>query len=231
MGYWIITAWIMGFVGSAHCVGMCGPLALSLPIQHETPGGKLFQTLLYNLGRALTYAALGALVGVTHEWLVPTSLQNALSFIMGATLLLLSVYYLFVNRQTIQVRAFHPLYRWVNNTLGILFRSTRSYAALFIGLLNGLLPCGLVYLALATAFASGKMLDSTLFMFFFGMGTLPAMWSMSFLAHWFSPSRRALLRRVVPWVYALSGVWLILRGLGDHNPLQDYLPHQFCSKY
>lgn len=231
MGYWVFTAWIMGFVGSAHCVGMCGPLALALPIQHETPGGKLFQTLMYNLGRAFTYAALGALVGITHEYLVPTSLQNALSFIMGGTLLLLSLYFLFVNRQTIQVGTQHALYRWVSQALGKLFYSTQTLAPLLIGMLNGLLPCGLVYLALASAFASGKLLDSTLFMFFFGMGTLPAMWSMSFLAHWFTPARRNLLRRIVPWVYALSGVLLILRGLGDHNPLQDFLPHQYCSKY
>lgn len=231
MGYWVMTAWIMGFVGSAHCVGMCGPLALALPIQHETPGGKLFQTLLYNLGRALTYAALGTLVGITHQWLIPESFQNALAFIMGATLLLLSVYYLFFNRQTIQVGAQNPLNRWVSKQLGKLYHTTHASASLLIGMLNGLLPCGLVYLALASAFASGKVLDSALFMFFFGMGTLPAMWSMSFLAHWFSPARRSALRRIVPWVYALSGILLILRGLGDHNPLQDYLPHQYCSKY
>jgi sulfite exporter TauE/SafE len=67
-------------------------------------------------------------------------------------------------------------------------------------------------------------------MFFFGMGTLPAMWSITFLAHWFSPARRSTLRRIVPWVYALTGLLLVMRGLGHHNPLQHYMPHQYCSK-
>jgi sulfite exporter TauE/SafE len=88
----------------------------------------------------------------------------------------------------------------------------------------------LVYLALATAFSSARVVDSTLFMFFFGLGTLPAMWSITFLAHWFSPTNRSTLRRLVPWVYALTGLLLVMRGLGHHNPLQHYMPHQYCIK-
>jgi sulfite exporter TauE/SafE len=230
MNYWIFSALIMGFLGSAHCVGMCGPLALSLPIHHEKPINKLFQTLLYNLGRATTYAVFGSLVGIAHQWLIPEFVQNTLSLLMGATLLALGLYYFLAKRQTINVQAFSRWNQRISHLLGRLYQQNGTGTSFAIGALNGLLPCGLVYLALATAFSSARVVDSTLFMFFFGLGTLPAMWSITFLAHWFSPTNRSTLRRLVPWVYALTGLLLVMRGLGHHNPLQHYMPHQYCSK-
>lgn len=227
---WVVSAWVMGFIGSTHCIGMCGPLALSLPMQADTLIGKLFQSLTYNIGRISTYALLGSLIGLTREMIVPFVFQNQLSMLMGALMILLSAYFLFAGKISIEAGTQHPFYRAITRTLGQLYQRPSLRNLYFIGVLNGLLPCGLVYLALATAFASVSVLKSALFMAFFGLGTLPAMWSILFFSNYITPAFRTRLRRFVPYIYAVTGMLLILRGLGEHNPLHGLMPGLSCSK-
>jgi sulfite exporter TauE/SafE len=229
MLYWIASAWIMGFIGSTHCIGMCGPLALSLPIQSQTIVGRMFNALVYNLGRITTYALYGSLLGITHQLLVPFVFQNQLSLIMGGVMILLSVYYLFFNNRLVSLGGTNRFYQAVSSRLGKLYQHSSTRNMYLIGLLNGLLPCGLVYLALATAFASASFTKSVLFMTFFGFGTLPAMWGILFFANYITPVIRQSLRKFVPFIYAITGILLILRGMGDHNPLQQFMPSIYCS--
>ena len=230
MAYWILTAWVMGFVGSTHCIGMCGPLALALPVKSETVLGRLFNSLVYNLGRVTTYAFYGSLIGITHELLVPFIFQNQISMIMGVLMMLLSIYYLFFTKLNITLGSQNKFYQYISRWLGRLYQNSSTLNLYLIGLLNGLLPCGLVYLALATAFASGTFIKSVTFMTFFGLGTLPAMWGIVYIANLITPAVRSHMRRFVPYLYAIAGLVLILRGMGEHNPLHTFMPDIYCSK-
>jgi len=209
---------------------MCGPLALSLPMQSTRLVGKIFQSLVYNLGRVTTYALLGSLLGLTRELMVPFVFQNQLSLVMGGLMILLSLYFLFAGKISIDAGTQSKFYQWVTAQLGLLYKKSSLRNLYLIGLLNGLLPCGLVYLALATAFASASVLKSSLFMAFFGLGTLPAMWSILFFSNYITPVLRSSLRRFVPYIYAITGILLVLRGLGEHNPLHGFMPEMYCSK-
>ncbi|MBL7765998.1 MAG: sulfite exporter TauE/SafE family protein [Chitinophagaceae bacterium] len=232
MIYWILSAWVMGFIGSAHCVGMCGPLAMTLPHTASDSVGRMFTALIYNLGRVLTYAVFGSLIGLTHQWLVPMAFQSQVSVVMGIVLVLLSLYYLFLQRRLIISGGQNSVYRWISRTIGRLYSKPSNASVFLVGILNGLLPCGLVYMALATAFASASIYKSVTFMAFFGLGTLPAMWSVVFFSQYFTPRLRMVFRKIIPLLYVIAGAMLIFRGLGDHTPLGRLMHGQsiYCSK-
>lgn len=220
MTWLLLSAWVMGFVGSTHCIGMCGPLAMSLPIVGNSTFDRLFSALVYNLGRITTYAFYGSLIGITQTLFVPFVFQHELSIIMGILLILLSLYFIFFQK-TVRVFNNNKFYQWVTKTLGVLYQKSSLQNIFLIGTLNGLLPCGLVYLALASAFATGTAFKSILFMSFFGLGTLPAMWSMVFFANYFSPMIRSYLRKVYPFIFAITGIMLIVRGMTNAHDLHD----------
>src|SRR4051812_29479834 len=171
----LFAALTLGFLGSFHCVAMCGPIALALPLDRSSMFSKSIGALLYNAGRLITYIILGSIFGLLGQSIVIAGYQQALSITLGVLILLglllpasttnkinfMSVPALFIGRLKQKLRA--------------LF-STNSYSSLFlIGTLNGLLPCGLVYLGIAGAIASGNALQGGMFMLAFGLGTLPAM--------------------------------------------------------
>jgi len=145
-------------------------------------------------------------------------------------MLILSIYYLFFNNRFVGIGSNNTFYQAVSKRLGMLYQNSSTGNMYLIGVLNGLLPCGLVYLALATAFASASLAKSVLFMTFFGFGTLPAMWGILFFANYITPVIRQSLRKFVPFVYAITGILLILRGMGDHNPLHQLMPNIYCTK-
>ncbi|HQW45469.1 MAG: sulfite exporter TauE/SafE family protein [Bacteroidetes bacterium] len=220
MWWLILSAWVMGFVGSTHCIGMCGPLAMSLPMRSQQVPDRMFSALVYNLGRITTYAFYGSLIGLTQSLVLPFLFQHELSVIIGILLVLMSIYFL-VFKKTITAFSNNRFYQLVTITLGKLYQKNSIQNLYFIGVLNGLLPCGLVYLALASAFATGTMYKSILFMSFFGLGTLPAMWSMVFFAQYFSPLIRTYLRKIYPFIFAITGIMLIMRGLSDAHDIHE----------
>jgi hypothetical protein len=220
MWWLILSAWVMGFVGSTHCIGMCGPLAMSLPMRSQQVPDRMFSALVYNLGRITTYAFYGSLIGLTQSLVLPFLFQHELSVIIGILLVLMSIYFL-VFKKTITAFSNNRFYQLVTTTLGKLYQKNSIQNLYFIGVLNGLLPCGLVYLALASAFATGSMYKSILFMSFFGLGTLPAMWSMVFFAQYFSPLIRTYLRKIYPFIFAITGIMLIMRGLSDAHDIHE----------
>ena len=231
MMYWIISAWLMGFIGSAHCIGMCGPLALAVPSKSDTLMSKVWSGLLYNLGRVSTYCLFGATIGISQKFLIPLVLQSHISIIMGVILILISLsYFLFKNKRIVFSRQ-NIFYQKVSNVLGVLYKNPSSLSVVGIGFLNGLLPCGLVYAALATAFASMSFYKSILFMAFFGFGTLPIMWGVVFFANYFTPAIRLKMKILSPVVYAIAGTLLIIRGCGEHDLLHQIMGSTiYCSK-
>lgn len=231
MMYWILSAWIMGLVGSTHCIGMCGPLALAVPSKSDTMLSKVWSGLLYNLGRVSTYVLFGATIGISQKFLIPFVLQSQVSIFMGVVLILISLsYFLFKNKRII-FSTQNKFYQKVSSALGKLYQNPSNKNVYGIGLLNGVLPCGLVYAALATAFASMSFYKSILFMAFFGFGTLPVMWSVVFFANYITPSIRSKMKMMFPVVYLIAGILLILRGSGEHDLLHQIMGNSiYCSK-
>lgn len=209
----IVAAFTMGLLGSFHCVGMCGPLALSLPLSTNTEWSKFSGAFLYNTGRMLTYSVFGLVFGLIGKSASLFGYQQWLSILLGV--LIISFVILpkrisaFNNKNFITV-----FFDKIRSGLGELF-SRKNYSSLFfIGILNGLLPCGLVYMAAAAAVATGDIADSILFMAFFGLGTLPIMWSLAFFGNYVSIGIRQKIRRVYPYMMMMIGCLLILRGMG-----------------
>jgi uncharacterized protein len=209
----ISTAFIMGAVGSLHCIGMCGPLALALPLGHRSDAGRLVCGLVYNFGRITTYAAFGFILGLAGEHLFSAQLQSILSISLGALILL----YLFI---PVKHKASSAIITWANkpflslrSALGRLFQS-RNYSSVYsIGLLNGLLPCGLVYLAITSSLLTGTAIKGSLFMALFGAGTLPAMLATTYFGSYINQQFRLKLRKAIPVFLFIMATLLVLRGL------------------
>lgn len=221
---WIIAGLAFGFLGSVHCVGMCGPLALSLPGADRMRGRFLLERLLYNVGRAVTYALLGGLVGLLGRVVSLAGFQQALSIGIGTLMLLVAVVP-WVSRHVRRLEQVPSrLLRRAVQPMNRLYRSGGPAAMLAIGLLNGLLPCGFVYAALGTAVTAGDAVHSMAFMAAFGLGTGPAMLAVSLLGRLLGTTWRARLRRLVPFGLALVGLLLIVRGLALGGMLSPLLP-------
>jgi len=209
----MLAALMMGALGSFHCVGMCGPLALSLPLSNNSTWAKFSGALLYNAGRIVTYSVFGLLFGFIGKTFALFGFQQWLSVIMGA---LIIVFVVLPKRiPALQNRnAGLWFYEKVRSLLGTLFLQRNQASLFLIGLLNGLLPCGLVYMAAAGAVGAGNVADSVLFMAFFGLGTLPVMWSVAFFGNYVSVGIRQKIRRAYPYMMMLMACLLILRGMG-----------------
>lgn len=204
-----LTALVMGLAGSLHCAGMCGPLALALPGK-----GALRQLLwgriLYNLGRAVTYGLMGLVVGLLGFGLAATPVQQYLSILSGVVILLMLVFSRAI--EGAQGGMLARLSFWVRQRLGKLLGSQPGAVGQFaIGLVNGLLPCGLVYAALAGAGGTGSPWGGALFMVIFGLGTLPMMLAISLVGKRLLAFKGA--RRIIRWATVAVALLLIVRGL------------------
>jgi len=203
------TAFMLGLVGSLHCAGMCGPLALALPQGVNRPLSYFAGRVAYNLGRTLTYCALGLGAGLLGKTLLLAGVQRWLSITLGVALLA----GLFSSRKLALWRPVTALVEWVKVGMGFLLRRRSADALLILGLLNGLLPCGLVYVACAGATATGGLIQGALYMLAFGIGTVPMMLAISLSGKLVPFSLRLKLLRAVPVAVFLVATLLILRGL------------------
>ena len=218
MSAMVAAALVMGAAGSAHCIGMCGPLALAIPMPRSDWSSRLSSTLLLNAGRLSTYAVIGAAFGTFGHGLYLAGLQQGVSVAAGALLLF-------------SVLAAGRLDRWspagrmasiIGRLRGSLARNlhrTTPMALFLTGVLNGLLPCGLVYAAAIGAAAMGTALQGALFMALFGLGTWPAMIALRMSGALIGGRERTWLRRASPVVVTVVGLLLILRGLDLGIPM------------
>lgn len=220
----IIAAISLGLLGSFHCIGMCGPIALALPVHQHSPLKKHVGIFLYNLGRVITYTFLGLVFGLLGQSFFLGGFQQALSIVIGV-LLLLSV--ILTNTKWFSSNNFGFIYSFINSVkmqLGNLFNKKGLHFLFFIGLINGLLPCGLVYLGIAGAIATGHFIHGAQFMFYFGVGTIPIMYAVAFLGQFITLKYRNHIRHAMPIVVSIMAVMLIIRGLNLGIP---YLSPEF----
>lgn len=203
------TAFLLGLIGSLHCAGMCGPLALALPATGNTPPAHVLGRVAYNVGRIVTYCLLGIVFGLAGRTFVVAGLQRWVSIALGVALLL----GLFVSRKLALSRPVTSAVNRLKSRMSVLLRR-RSFAALAVlGLLNGLLPCGLVYVACAGAAATGGTLAGASYMAVFGVGTVPMMLAISLSGKLVPTALRLKLVKTIPICVFLLGTLLILRGM------------------
>jgi hypothetical protein len=191
-----LGAFIIGALGSFHCVGMCGPIALSLPLVNTGRKSKTVSILLYNSGRVVTYSFFGALFGIMGRTFAWFGYQQRLSISLGALILL---FLLLPKKSRVFEKTnilIHFFYK-VRTRLGKLFQNRNYKSVFFIGILNGLLPCGLVYMAGAGAVAAASIIHSSLFMAAFGLGTFPMMISVGFFGNSISMAARKLKQPIL----------------------------------
>jgi uncharacterized protein len=208
-----IAAISLGLLGSFHCLGMCGPIALALPIHQETPLIKFLSVLLYNTGRAITYSIFGLLFGLLGQGFFVGGFQQMLSLGLGSLLLISVLYSMLFSKGLFSISAINGFVLSLKSKFGDLFRQRNRSSLFLIGLLNGLLPCGLVYVGISGATATGHFLSGALFMFVFGLGTIPMMLSLSLFGQFMKMKYRNLVRRSVPVFVSVMAILMILRGL------------------
>ncbi|CAG5004238.1 hypothetical protein DYBT9275_03328 [Dyadobacter sp. CECT 9275] len=208
----------MGLLSSFHCIGMCGPIALALPVHRGNKFQQFAGLTAYNTGRAITYSALGILTGTLATSLVWIGYFRYMS--VGAGVLLLC-YVLYSSRLE---KHFNPPLFWQKqiNRLKSGMKAmlgSKSFGGWFLlGSLNGLLPCGMVYLALVSSMATGSISGSATFMLLFGVGTWPMMMLTGYFKNLITPALRTRMRRLVPVMLSVAGIWLVVRGLAIEYP-------------
>lgn len=205
----IWTAFVLGLVGSLHCAGMCGPLALALPVTGNTRAAFVAGRLFYNAGRILTYALLGLVFGLVGQSIAMAGFQKWVSLTAGALILIGLV-------ASTRVGLGVPITKgvvWLKNGVGRLLQKRTLGSLFLLGTLNGLLPCGLVYVACAAAAATGSIKLGMVSMIAFGLGTLPMMLGLSLAGARLQAMFRFRWQRLVPVSLAVLGVLLLLRGM------------------
>ncbi|MBL7917109.1 MAG: sulfite exporter TauE/SafE family protein [Bacteroidia bacterium] len=212
MIFLIISALTIGFLGSFHCIGMCGPIAMALPISQTNSFGRTGSLFLYHFGRSTTYSLLGLVAGGFGQSLFFLNAQRFFSIFLGLVILIvLGLTYL--NGKAVFGSGIFSGLNKIKNKISTLL-SKQGYINIFtIGLLNGLLPCGLVYMAMAGAAASANVFQGAMFMWFFGMATIPVMLTISLLGGTVGFKFRQTIKKATPIIWSLMAVLLILRGL------------------
>jgi len=208
-----ITPLTIGLIGSFHCIGMCGPIVVALPLKKHNLISKITGAILYNSGRVLTYSILGILFGLLGRGIHMAGFQQWTSILLGITMII-SVLFPFVFREKITIAGlFSGFAARLILKLKKLFTDRSYFSLLMIGLLNGLLPCGLVYVAIAGAINSGNILSGALFMMLFGIGTIPLLLIATLASDAIGQRVRSKMQKVVPYFVFMLGVLFILRGM------------------
>lgn len=201
----------IGLLGSLHCVGMCGPIALALPLDRSNQWNIFKGNSFYSLGRLTTYFVLGFTFGLLGSGLQLMGIQQYLSIFIGVLIILgvLSQ----SNYFSIKLPAFY--YSFINrlqSKLATKFQRKSNINLLSIGVINGFLPCGMVYMAIAGAVNSDSPFKGGLFMLTFGLGTLPLMWAVGVFGNKLSYNFRQNAKKLLPVFLLLLGALFILRG-------------------
>lgn len=210
------SALILGFLGSLHCVVMCGPIALTMPGQ-KTLNQFLWSRILYNIGRVMTYALIGLILGLIGELVGLSGYQRAFSIILGAIMILLAFS---LSGLWLTAKPNHWMIIWsqkLKSSMKRWIKSNTMGGAVVLGVINGFLPCGLVYVAVIGAIAFADLGNSIQYMVAFGMGTFPAMLAVSLSGRLFNFQLLNISRVSNLFVFIL-GLLLTIRGLNLDIP-------------
>jgi sulfite exporter TauE/SafE len=214
----LYSAFIFGLISSLHCIGMCGPIAMMLPVDRSNPAKKIIQIMLYHFGRLSAYASLGLIFGILGKGFFMAGFQQSISIIVGVSMIIIA---LVPEKQFMKYNFSKPVYKAISkvkSSLGSQFKRKTPDALFTIGLLNGFLPCGLVYAALFGAIAMQNISLSITYMLLYGLGTIPMMSAVVYVSNLLSLPIRSKLQKIIPVVAVFIGILFIIRGLGLDIP-------------
>lgn len=220
---WYLSALGIGIVGSLHCVTMCGPLMLALPQEKLSPVRNLSRLLLYQFGRISSYAFLGLLLGGLGWGLALWNAQSILAIVSGVLLLLAALFRIDLGQRFQRMGWLTRWQKLIRSGFARLFQRGGSYAFLGMGALNGLLPCGLVYLAIIGAVNASQPLEGALYMASFGLGTVPLLLAVTLAGTRLVGPLKRRLQSSSTILLAAIGVLLIWRGVHLMLPPDFYL--------
>ena len=226
----LISAFVLGLLGSFHCIGMCGPIAFMLPVDRTNNLKKISQITLYHFGRLLSYSIIGLIFGLVGKGLYIFGFQQQLSIIIGVLMILIV---LIPQKVFYKYNFSKPIFRVISkvkSALGTALKKKTPDTFLTIGFLNGFLPCGLVYMAVFAAIALGNTIEGSLYMLFFGLGTIPLMTTAIYFSSILKGNMRQRIQKAIPIFVVVIGVLFILRGLGLGIPYISPTPvHDIAS--
>ncbi|WP_396173571.1 sulfite exporter TauE/SafE family protein [Flavobacterium sp.] len=214
----LYTAVLFGLISSFHCIGMCGPIAMMLPVDHNNPTKKVLQIMLYHLGRLTAYGMLGLFFGMLGKGLFLAGLQQQLSIAVGIFMI---VFVVVPERTLAKYNFSKPVYKLISKVkahLGAQFKRKSPDALFTIGLLNGFLPCGMVYAALFGAIAMQSELLGVAYMVLFGIGTIPMMSAVVLISNFITVPVRNRIQQLIPVFVIAIGALFIMRGMGLDIP-------------
>lgn len=209
----MLTPLLLGLAGSLHCIGMCGPLILAIPLPAAERRAVILQMLVYHSGRILTYSALGVLFGLLGKGIAIAGFQQIISVAAGFFIVAMAFVAWRFEKLVTALPGFGVFTRSIQLRMGKLINNHPGGATFSLGLLNGLLPCGMVYAALAGAISTTNSMEGGIFMALFGLGTLPLLLTVTVAGRSFSHTIRKKMKVVQPILLTLAGLLLIQRGL------------------
>ena len=210
----LATAFILGLLGSLHCVGMCGPIAFMLPVDRSNSYKKIGQISVYHFGRLLAYSLIGLVFGIVGKSLYIFGFQQQLSIAIGV---LMIAFVLMPYNILGKYNLSKPVYRIISKVksgLGAALKKKTTDTFLTIGFLNGFLPCGLVYVAVFGAIATTSLMEGSFYMLLFGLGTVPLMTTAIYFGKFLNSTVKQRIQKAIPVAVVLIGALFILRGLG-----------------
>jgi len=204
----------LGILGGFHCIGMCGPLIIAIPFQSiESKSKKAIAYILYGSGKTIAYGGLGLLLGLIGGQATQLTAQRYVSIGAGVLLLLSALLPILFKQTNFQPKIIILFTSWVNKNIAQQFKNQRLYSFGIIGFFNGLLPCGLVYVAIAAAISAGCISNSILLMLFFGIATMLSLTVFSLAFQKMPINLRNKMRKLFPYLILITGLLLILRGM------------------
>ena len=208
------TAFVFGLLGSFHCIGMCGPIAFLLPLNRSNRSKRLFQILSYHIGRLFTYGLLGFVFGLLGKSLNLFGIQQQLSIIIGVSMIgVILIPSKTFNRYNF-LKPLYLLVAKVKDLLGVFLKKKNSKTFFVLGILNGFLPCGLVYMAVFGAMASGGATFGALYLVLFGLGTIPLMTLAIYMGNFLKGKAKQTILKLIPVFVIIIGLLFVLRGMG-----------------
>lgn len=205
------TGFTLGLLGSFHCIGMCGPIALAIPGQNSSIGASFLRGTLYNSGRIITYAIIGSVFGILGMGATISGYQHILSITLGVLIIIFALFpHIKLPGKVNEI--YSKFTQKLTGHISDLYKKKSSFSAFFIGLLNGFLPCGFVVTALAAALITPSVFHSAVYMALFGLGTLPVMLMLNMAPQFITPRLRSKLRPFSMYFAIIIGLILIWRG-------------------
>lgn len=204
---------MIGLLGSLHCIGMCGPIALALPVNRDSLSTQIIGVIIYNSGRILTYSILGLLFGLIGRNISLFGAQQYFSIGLGVLIIVIALLPISLERAFDVTPVLTSFLGQVKQKMGLYLQKGSAKSLFLIGFFNGLLPCGLVYFAVVGAIASYDIVEGSLFMAVFGLGTLPMMFAAAISPGFIGVKWRNRVRKALPYFAILIGIMFIVRGM------------------